>query len=469
MLLKVLAIAVVIAALMIIYICLAHRFQWKNVPETVVLLLFSLILIACVAAGASVLYALIIGYVIFAAYGLCAKHTPLQVLQMSVRGIMTVKNVMITLLLIGMLTALWRASGTIPTIVCYAAGFISPSIFLLVAFVLNCMVSFLLGTAFGTAATMGAICMTMALTLKLDPLLVGGAILSGAYFGDRCSPVSTSALLTAELTKTNIFGNIIRMVKTSAVPFCASCLIYAGIGFLTSKHTGAQFDVRALFAQEFVIGFITLIPAALILLLSLLRINVKKTMLASIVCSILICAFYQGLPLKEIAGISVFGYHSLNPAITEMISGGGIISMVKVVAIVCLSSSYAGIFKETGLLDHLKAGISRLGFKCSAFAAILFTSLITSMIACNQTLAIMLTEQLCDAVEKDKKRFAIHLENSVVLVAPLIPWSIAGGAPLASMGAPAAALLAACYLYLLPLWNLFTETRRFKAVNRNKD
>lgn len=454
MLLKIVAIAVVIAALTIIYICLARRFHWKHTKETVTLLLFSLILIACVATGASVLYALVIGYMLFAAYALSGRHTPLQVLRMSIRGIMTVKNVMLTLLLIGMLTALWRASGTIPTIVCYAAGFISPSIFLLVAFLLNCMVSFLLGTAFGTAATMGAICMTMALALKLDPVLVGGSILSGAYFGDRCSPVSTSALLTAELTGTNIFSNIIRMVKTSAVPFCGTCLIYTGIGFLTARHGAAQFHVRALFEKEFVIGVLTLIPAVMILILSLLRINVKKTMLASIVCSVVLCVFYQGLPLKEIFTISVFGYHSSDPNLAGMISGGGIISMVKVVAIVCLSSSYAGIFKETGLLDHLKTGISRLGSRCSAFAAILATSLITSMIACNQTLAIMLTQQLCDRVEQDKKRFAIHLENSVVVIAPLIPWSIAGGAPLASMGAPTAALLAACYLYLLPLWNL---------------
>lgn len=464
---RIIAIIAVIAILSIVYLCLARRHRWNNAMETAVLLLFSLILIACVATKTSVLYALVIGYFIFAAYALLEKYKPLQILRMSAQGILAVKNVLITLLLIGMLTALWRASGTIPTIVCYAAGFISPSIFLLVAFLLNCMVSFLLGTAFGTAATMGAICMTMALTLKLDPVLVGGAILSGAYFGDRCSPVSTSALLTAELTGTNIFVNIIRMVKTSAVPFCAACLIYTGVGFLTSPHTELQFHVQALFAEDFILGWLTLLPAMLILLLSLLRINVKKTMLSSILCSALLCVFYQGLQPGEVFKIAVLGYHSTNPDIAGMISGGGIVSMVKVVAIVCLSSSYAGIFKETGLLDHLKLGISHLAGRCSAFAAILVTSVITGMIACNQTLAIMLTEQLCDTVEPDKKRFAIHLENTVVVVAPLIPWSIAGGAPLASMGAPAAALLAACYLYLLPLWNLIAESRYYKKSKLN--
>lgn len=225
--------------------------------------------------------------------------------------------------------------------------------------------------------------------------------------------------------------------------------------------------MQALFAEDFILGWLTLLPAMLILLLSLLRINVKKTMLSSILCSALLCVFYQGLQPGEVFKIAVLGYHSTNPDIAGMISGGGIVSMVKVVAIVCLSSSYAGIFKETGLLDHLKLGISHLAGRCSAFAAILVTSVITGMIACNQTLAIMLTEQLCDTVEPDKKRFAIHLENTVVVVAPLIPWSIAGGAPLASMGAPAAALLAACYLYLLPLWNLIAESRYYKKSKLN--
>lgn len=445
--------------------------QLVGYMETITLILFSLTLIACVATGTSVLYALLIGYVIFCAYAFAKKRTLSQVIKMSVQGICTVKNILITFLLIGMLTALWRAAGTIPAIVCYAANFISPSIFLLVAFLLNCLVSFLTGTAFGTAATMGAICMTMALALHLEPVLMGGAILSGVYFGDRCSPVSTSALLIAELTRTDIFKNITRMMKTSVVPLGATCLLYTIIGIITPHNAESLFNVRNLFAQDFALGGIALIPAGIILLLSLLRINVKTTMLASIVSSVLVCVLYQGLPLKEIFEILVVGYHSPNPQIASMINGGGITSMLKVTAIVCLSSSYAGIFKETGLLDHLKTGISRLGTKYSAFAVILSTSIIASMIACNQTLSIMLTQQLCDTVEQDEKRFAIHLENSAVVVAPLIPWSIAGAVPLTSIAAPASSLFAACYLYLLPLWSLIidvTAQKRGRATNNQQ-
>ena len=127
---------------------------------------------------------------------------------MALDGVLTVRNILITFLLIGILTALWRAAGTIAVIVSYASALIRPSVFLLMTFLLNCAVSVLMGTSFGTSATMGVICATMGTALGVDIRLIGGAVLSGVLFGDRCSPVSTSALLVAELTGTSVFDNI---------------------------------------------------------------------------------------------------------------------------------------------------------------------------------------------------------------------------------------------------------------------
>ena len=82
----------------------------------------------------------------------------------------------------------------------------------------------------------------------------------------------------------------------------------------------------------------------------------------------------------------------------------------------------------------------------------LFTSAATSLVSCNQTLATMLTHQLCQSEVQEKERMAVFLENTAVVMAPLVPWSVAGAVPLSSVGAPTKAILAACYLYLLPLW-----------------
>ena len=119
-----------------------------------VLLGFVAILLVCVVAGISVLYALLMGYILFAAYSLSRGFSVKELIKMSVEGIRTARNVIITFILIGILTALWRQGGTIPAIVAYASTLIHPSVFLVMTFLLNCLLSFLTGTAFGTAATM---------------------------------------------------------------------------------------------------------------------------------------------------------------------------------------------------------------------------------------------------------------------------------------------------------------------------
>ena len=379
---------------------------------------------------------------------------------MALSGILTVKNILITFLLIGMLTALWRAAGTIPSIVCYAAGLIAPSAFLLLTFLLNCLLSFLTGTSFGTAATMGSVCMTIAMALGLNPVLMGGAILSGVYFGDRCSPVSTSALLVAELTRTDIFDNIRVMLKTAAIPFLLACLLYGLAGLLSHGSGGSAVDVRAVFSREFRLGLLPLLPAALVLLLALLKVNVRWTMLASIACALLVCVFYQGCGVAELLPVLLRGYRSEDAAIAAMLDGGGISSMLKVGAIVCLSSAYSGIFRETGLLDFLKTRLQVLAQRHAAFPVILATAIPVALVACNQTLTIVLTCQLCEDTEQDRTLLASHLENSAVVVAPLVPWSIAGAVPLATVGAPTLSLLAAVYLYLLPLCTLLRSKRK---------
>lgn len=437
-------------------------FAWDKgiLTESMTLILFAATLLGCILLHVPILIALIIGYFIFCIYGLGKQHTLSQLLRMSATGIYTVKNILLTFLLIGMLTALWRASGTIPVIIVYAANLISPGVFIVMAFLLNCLVSVLTGTAFGTAATIGVICMTMARTMGIPPVLAGGAILSGAFFGDRCSPVSTSALLISELTGTNLFQNIKGMIRTALVPFLASCAIYIAMGFAVPGQQDSGMEVQALFAGNFRLHWVLLLPAAAILILSALKINVKVSMLASIVTAAILCLLLQRLELSQMLSLLIFGYRSPNEQIAAMLNGGGIVSMVNVAAIVCLSSSYAGIFEGTGLLTSLKSRIEAFSQKTSAYGSILCTSIVAAMIACNQTLAIMLTHQLCKDLEKDGRQMALDLENSAVVVSPLIPWSIACAVPLAAVSAPVTCVFAACYLYLLPLWRLFRQNKK---------
>ncbi|MBR0060821.1 MAG: hypothetical protein IJP68_05010, partial [Selenomonadaceae bacterium] len=128
--------------------------------------------------------------------------------------------------------------------------------------------------------------------------------------------------------------------------------------------------------------------------------------------------------------------------------------------ILCISSCYAGIFKATGFLNSLQNFMIRLGEKFTPFLSVIVAATITSMISCNQTLAIMLTHQLCKKVEPRSEVFAIDIENSAVVISPLIPWSIAGAVVLTPLNATPLSILAAWYLYLIPLCYLLTKFKK---------
>lgn len=421
--------------------------------EALILAAFCGGLALCVALGQSILYALTGGLLLFLLYGRRRGVSWGELLGAALSGVKAVRHILFIFLLIGMLTALWRAGGTIAAIVCAAAALIRPEVFYLLTFLLNCGVSVLTGTSFGTAATMGVVCMTMARTMGLSPMLVGGAILAGAFFGDRWSPVSTSALLICQLTETSIFDNLKGMAATAALPLLLSCGIYGLLG-LGIRSAAPPLDVEAIFSQAFSIHWLTLLPAAAILLLAVLRVNVQWTMLVSIVLAALCCLGLQGVTLPQLFRLLLMGYHSADPGVAAMLDGGGILSMLRCGAIVCISSTYAGIFQRTGLLAGAKGAVERLAQAATPFAAILCTAGVASVVACNQTLAILLTHQLCGDLVPDRSRLALDLEDSAVVLAPLAPWSLAGAVPLASVAAPESSVLAACFLYLLPLIRL---------------
>ncbi|WP_338968565.1 Na+/H+ antiporter NhaC family protein [Fusobacterium polymorphum] len=421
----------------------------------IAILLFSLSLIFCLLLKLSVVYALIIGYMIFVIYGLIKGHNLIVLIKKSFEGVLTVKNILLVFILIGMITALWRASGTIAYIVYMGSKLISPSILILLTFLLCSILSVLIGTSLGTAATMGVICASIGKAMGINPYYIGGAVLSGIYFGDRCSPMSTSALLIAELTKTNLYTNIKLMIKTSIIPFIVTCLFYLFLGF-KSKVSNISVDVTEIFKQNYNLNIIVIIPAILIIILSILKINVKKTMLVSIVISFIIAMFIQRDSIVALINYCIFGYHHPNERLNLMMKGGGILSMVNVSLIVGISSSYSGIFKETKMLVSLKKHLKDFSKKTSSYFVIFLSSIISGAIACNQSLGTILTNELCgELVEKQK--MAIILENTVILLVGLIPWNIAMDVPLKTIGVGFMSGLFAFYLYFLPLWNLFLD------------
>lgn len=411
-------------------------------------------LMLCLATGHSLIYALIFGLVCFISYARYQKISFSEILHLLFIGLRKSSNILKIFVLIGLLTALWRACGTIPFIVYYGLKIINPSFFIMSVFILCSFVSFLMGTAFGTASTAGVICMIIARINGIHPVITAGAVISGIFFGDRCSPMSSSASLVASLTETNLYSNIKNMFLTSILPFAATCALYQ----LFSGNVSTANSAVALideFPKLFRLDWYVILPAAIILILCCFRLDVKLVMGVSVVLSLLICLFVQKIPVADVVEFMFTGFSSTSDSpLAPLLKGGGLLSMVNVGLIVSISSSYLGLLDKTGLLKNLQKGIQSLSSRLGVFPAACIAGLTTSAFSCNQTLATMLTYELCRKNYTSPSRLALDLEDSVVLLAGIIPWSIAGSAPLAMIEAGTESLLFAFYLYLIPIFRI---------------
>jgi len=406
--------------------------------------------------GASLIIPMAVGLIAFICVGLHRKFTLPDLLRMAFQGAKPSFVVIAVLLLIGGLTGLWRASGTVACFVYYGIQGIIPSLFIVMCFLLCALISYALGTSFGVAATVGVSLMMIARASGANTVLTAGAILSGLYFGDRSSPTSSCANLTAILTKTDIFANVRRMLRTIIGPFVICTLLYTTLSLLFPVQN-SDLSVLRLFETEYNLSLWCLIPAVFILFLPLVKVPVKWSIAISACSAFVLSIVLQGSSFLQTVRFLFLGYSARTSEIATMVNGGGVISMVEICSIVVLSSSYAGIFDGTHVLDGLREQLTRLANRIGLFETTVLTGLIAVMAFCNQTIGIIFTNQMVGHIYRDRKlsdqQLAMDISDSVVVFAPLIPWSISFTVPATMLGSDIRSLPFAFLLYLLPLYH----------------
>lgn len=421
--------------------------------EFAVLAAFACMLVVGIALGAPLVGLLTAGLALFLGYGLWRGNSVLALARMACEGLRQIGSVLVVFAIIGALTAVWRAAGTIPLITCWGTSVVSPSTLVAATFVLCGGMSMLTGSSFAASATVGVVCMTISNTLGMDPLLTGGAILSGSFVGDRCSPLSSSAMLVARLTGTDVSDNVRRMVRSALVPLVACLALYALLGSQAATGAAAP-HFHGAFARSFSLNPVVLAPVVVVLALALLHVDVTATMLASLACGVAVCLLVQGVPATQLPRIMVFGYQNFDPQIAHMVNGGGIVDMLDVILVVAVASTYSGIFEGTGLLTGLRDYVNRGARRTTPFLSVLATSLATCAIACDQVVAIMLTHQLCDQTERGGSALALDLENSVAILPSVIPWTTSCVGIAAFVGMPVASCAFAFLGWMIPAWTL---------------
>lgn len=322
-----------------------------------------------------------------------------------------------------------------------------------VRFALTGMVSVLLGTSFGSAGTIGLALMIMARGAGVHEQWAAGAIIAGAYVGDRCSPMSSSAHLVAAITGTEIYRNLRHMVITSWGPLVLALMIYGGASL---RHPLSVVDNPLLdrIPATFSVHPVTLLPAGLLVALTLWRWPVRRTLGVTLISAIAIALTLQKQSFGAVLRTLIWGLHL--PATTELddiFKGGGLWSMTQVCGVVLVSTALAGMLA----FNVLGAWLARWSSQRGRFGGAIVASTLTSAFGCTQTIAILLTQQIIQPRDRpfqgNQEQLAVDLENSAVVIAPLIPWNIAGLVPTTVLLADPGFIPYAVYLYLVPLWN----------------
>lgn len=358
--------------------------------------------------------------------------------------------------LLGALSASWFISGTIPVLIYYGIKIINPNYFYVFSFLITSLFSFLIGSSFGTVGTIGLVMVSLARGIGLDIYIVAGSIISGAYFGDRGSPMSSSANFVAILTETEIYSNVKGMFKASILPYLITLSLY----FYLGKNIEPKFienNILTLLNQNFYLDFVVFIPMIYLVIMCLLKKNIRHTILVSIFLSLIIGWFLQNYEDRNFIKVLIYGFKlPIENELYNVIRGGGIFSMGTAMVMALLSCGLVNIVDKLGILKLVSEKIGVIKSEWKIYLYTIVVAILTAAISCSQSTSILLTSQIMKKIYKKngftKELLALDIENSSVVLSSLIPWNIAITVPALMLDISVVKIIPySLYLIILPM------------------
>lgn len=358
--------------------------------------------------------------------------------------------------LLGALSASWFISGTIPALIYYGIKIINPNYFYVFSFLITSLFSFLIGSSFGTVGTIGLVMVSLARGIGLDIYIVAGSIISGAYFGDRGSPMSSSANFVSILTETEIYSNVKGMFKASILPYLITLSLY----FYLGRNIEPKFienNILTLLNQNFYLDFLVFIPMIYLVIMCLLKKNIRHTILVSIFLSLIIGWFLQNYEDRNFIKVLIYGFKlPIENELYNVIRGGGIFSMGTAMVMALLSCGLVNIVDKLGILKLVSEKIGVVESEWKIYLYTIVVAILTAAISCSQSTSILLTSQIMKKIYKKngftKELLALDIENSSVVLSSLIPWNIAITVPALMLDISAVKIIPySLYLFILPM------------------
>jgi len=344
---------------------------------------------------------------------------------------------MMIVIVVGALIGSWLAAGIIPMVIYYWLGLIDVRFFLVTAAVAAGVVSMLTGTGYGTIGTIGVAFMGIAHGLGIPPGQAAGALVAGAYLGDKVSPFAANANLAVAVARVNIYDHIRHSLWTTVPAFLAGLVVYAvagrGVSAAGPGALAATSELRTVLAAHFVFSPWLLAPPAITLYAMARQRPVIPGMLASTAAAVLLAVVVQRVPLAEAANVMVTGYvpHTGSKLVDELLTQGGMLTMMHVTLIAFCAFAFSGIMQKAGLLEPVLVHLVR-------FAHTPGRLILTTGVACVAIELITGSAFLCILIPGElfapaflrldlaAKNLSRTIGDCGIVGVPLIPWSIAG-------------------------------------------
>ncbi len=369
------------------------------------------------------------------------------------------------LMTVGMLIGAWIAGGIVPAMIYYGLMILSPSVFLFAGCLLCCIVSLATGSSWTTAGTIGVALIGVGIGLGINPAMTAGAIVSGAYFGDKMSPLSDTTNLAPAIAGSNLFEHIRHMVWTVTPSLIIALIVYIILGI---GHSGQSVDMTGVqvlmsgLQDEFFISPILLIPPVCVIIMVALRTPALPGLIGGTILGVIFMGV-QGVGPKDWGYILNYGYESLseNLDIAELLTRGGMQSMMWTISLILCAMTFGGIMESTEQLKALADALLKIAKGTGPIVlTTVFTCIFTNIVACDQYLAIILPGRMYKEAFEDlrlkPKNLSRCLEDAGTMTSSLVPWNTCGATMIGFLGVHTFAYLPFAVLnWVNPLVSLF--------------
>lgn len=359
------------------------------------------------------------------------------------RGIQTGLLAILILLVIGILIGLWIASGVVPLLIYAGLEILSTEVFLPAAALICAVISLATGSSWTTAGTVGVALMGVGAGLGLPAPMVAGAVVSGAYFGDKMSPLSDSTNLAAAVTGVDLFTHIKHMSYTTFPAFGLALAGFAGLGWFSEHHAVSPDSIAQIqqaIAGSFDLSLVLLLAPAVVIILSLRKVSALPALVAAAAVGALLAWWRQGVGPVDLFKVAFDGYVAQTglAEVDSLLSRGGLNSMMDAVSLILCALSFGGLMESAGFIDRLAQAVLRHVHSRGGLVTATVSSCVgMNFTASDQYLAIIVPGRMYAKAFRERglaaKNLSRTIEDAGTLTSPLCSWNTCGATMMQSL------------------------------------